>query len=169
VKTRVRQHLSFALPQEQPGLDPPQKDRKSAPLQVPPDEINSRKTRSHEHTTSRNRNRSLIGRSGNSGTSKPSQAKAGPRQSILITQTDTRSKHEFGDASGILSLENCNLVDLALMANFEVLNGASSPTATMTTGRQGEPKEVSSHSKASAAWSDGGYPGRTKSRAFVIS
>jgi hypothetical protein len=70
----------------------PQQDRKSAPLQVPPDEINSRKTRSHEHTTSRNRNRSLIGRSGSSETSKPSQAKASPRQSILIMQTDTRSK-----------------------------------------------------------------------------
>ena len=98
----------------------PQKDRKSAPLQVPPDETNSQETRSHDYTTSRNRNRSLVGRSGSSGTSKPSEAKASPRQSILITQTDTRSKHEFGDASGILSLGNRNLVDLALMANFEV-------------------------------------------------
>ena len=115
-KTRVRQHLSFAFPREQSGLDPPRKTGKAPPASPPERSEQPQDPVPRTYNESKSKSKSKSGRSsGSSGSSKPSQAKAGPRRSILITQADTRSKHEFGDTSGILSLENCYLVDLPRM------------------------------------------------------
>jgi hypothetical protein len=128
-------------PENNPVSIPPARPEKRAPASPPgrdkqPQDPVSRTYNESESKSKFDRSKRQLGNI----EAKPSQGESTP------VDLDRANRHEIeGDASGILSLGNRNLVDLALMANFEVLNAASSPTATMTTVRQGEPKEFPCH------------------------
>jgi hypothetical protein len=131
------------FPENNPVSIPPERPEKRAPAGPPgrdkqPQDPVSRTYNESESKSKFDRSKRQLGNI----EAKPSQGESTP------VDLDHANRHEIeGDASGILSLGNRNLVDLLRMADFEVLNGASSSTATMTTGRQGEPKEFSCHSK----------------------